>query len=100
MNYFFLSPRTRMLFLFRRIKNCKHKYSCLESVFRKFYEVAVFYGLIRIPLKWIASRAIGGSEQSRIDSKWLIAAEILGVILIGCLRAAGCMVRFMNEEII
>ena len=88
-----------MLFLFRRLQNCKHKYSCLESVFRKFYEVAVLYGLLRVPLKWLASRAVEGTEPS-IDSKWLIAAEIIGVILLGCLRTAGCMVRFMNEEVI
>jgi hypothetical protein len=39
-------------------------------------------------------------EENIMDSKLFIFAEILGLTLIGGLRSAGCLVRFLNEEII
>jgi hypothetical protein len=84
-----------MLFLFRRLHNCNHKYSCIENVLRKFYDTALFFGLIRIPLKFLASKS-----TDKLESKWAVAAEVIMVLVIGCLRSVGCLARFMNEEII
>ena len=43
---------------------------------------------------------ISNEGENIMDSKYFIAAEILGLIVMSGLRSAGCMVRFMNEEII
>lgn len=47
-----------------------------------------------------AEQSSSSSVANIMDSKFFIAAEFLALLLIGGLRSAGCMVRFMNEEII
>ena len=39
-------------------------------------------------------------DDNIMDSKMFIISEILGLLIFGGLRSAGCFVRFMNEEII
>ena len=98
-NYFYLNQRTRFLFLFRRLNGCQHKYSCIESTIRKLYQVISFYGVLRLPLYYLA-RNMQGAEDLIFDNKAFIAAEVCSLLLIGSLRSAGCFLRFMNEEII
>ena len=50
LKYLMLSPRTRLLFLFRRLNTCSHKYSCLESILRKVAGTLIGYVLIRYPV--------------------------------------------------
>ncbi|CDW90939.1 UNKNOWN [Stylonychia lemnae] len=98
-NYFLMNGKTRMLWLFRRLNLCKHKHSCAESAFRKLFEVLSFYSLIRVPLRYIVG-ALSQEGENIMDSKYIIGAEIASLFVIGGLRSAGCMVRFMKEEII
>lgn len=69
----------------------------MESVLRKLYEVVSLYGLVRVPLKMLAAKE---GEANPFDSKWVIAGEVALLCLLGAVRSAGCLVRFMSEEII
>jgi hypothetical protein len=58
-----------------------------------------FYSLIRVPLKY-AIGLMSNEGENIMDSKFMIGAEVAALVLLGGLRSAGCMVRFMEEEII
>lgn len=99
-NYLFLNERTRLLFIFRRLNGCHHKYSCIESIIRKMYQVISVYGLIRLPLYYILNSLKKEGNSHIMDSNGFICFEILSLLLVGSLRSAGCYARFMQEEII
>jgi hypothetical protein len=62
------------------------------------YQVVTFYGLFRVPIYMLANRING--DDNIMDSKFFIFTEVLGLLIFGGLRSAGCFIRFMNEEII
>lgn len=97
MNYFFLSQRTRFLFLFRRLNGCSHKHSCFESIARKLYNCFAYYGLIRIPLYFLWKH-FQGADNNVMDKGSFIIAEVLALLLLGGLNSAGCFIRYMNED--
>lgn len=53
MNYFRLNECTRLLFLFRRLITCRHRYSCIESIIRKFSRSVRNYLVLRMPVYYL-----------------------------------------------
>jgi hypothetical protein len=98
MNYFYLSETTKLLFLFRRLNTCNHKFSCLESILRKLYGTVSAYATLRIPLHYLLTKF---GYEKLTSSKTLIAVELSCLLVFALIRAAGgCFVRYLHEEVI
>lgn len=50
MNWLSLGQHTRMIFLFRRLNTCRHKFSCAESILKRFYKWITGYLVLRVPV--------------------------------------------------
>lgn len=95
--YFLNGEQTRMLFMFRRLNTCNHRYSCFESILRKFYQALSIYTVMRLPLHFLWTHLSPDSGPS----KAFLIAELSTVVAISLLRAGGgCLIRYMHEEVI
>jgi hypothetical protein len=97
MNYFYMSETTRLLFLFRRLNTCLHKFSCAENILRRFYKfVSVYTTLIRLPIHLILRKF--GFQQ---PSNTILGLEIFTIVIFGLLYSgASCLIRYLHEEVI
>ena len=87
------------MFLFRRLNGCTHKHSCVENVARKLYDWTTFYAIARIPIYYLAAH-LQGEGNNLLDKSGFMLAEVVGLLILGGLSSAGCLVRFMTEEVI
>jgi hypothetical protein len=98
MRYLHLTEHTRLLFLFRRLNTCQHRYSCLESITRGFFKVMRTYLVLRVPLKYAVEKV---AESQVMETKAFIAVEVALLVLGGLLAAGGgCLLRYLHEEVI
>ena len=96
MNYLYLNETTRMLFLFRRLNSCQHKFSCIESIMRRLYKfMSVYTTMIRLPIHLIMKK------YDVEVSKTLIGIEVFTMLMLGIMYAGGsCLIRYLHEEVI
>jgi len=96
MNYLYLNESTRMLFLFRRLNTCQHKFSCLENIMRRFYKfMSVYTTLIRLPIHLMMK------SYKFEASKTFIGVEIFTILMFGLIYSGGsCLIRYLHEEVI
>jgi hypothetical protein len=98
-NYLFLNERTRFIFLFRRINTCRHKFSCIESILRRFYQAISLYTSIRVPLQFLIQKCFPNRLEF-LCNKYFLAAEIFLLLTVALIRAGGgCLIRYMHEEV-
>ena len=96
MRWMYIGEHTKMLWMFRRLNNCPHKFSCFESILRKFYQSLSTYAILRVPLHYLLSSFIETPQ-----SKTVVLIELFSVLSICLLRAAGgCFVRYLHEEVL
>lgn len=96
MNYLYLNETTRMLFLFRRLNSCQHKFSCIESIMRRLYKfMSAYTTMVRLPLHLIMKK------YDVEVSKTLIGIEVFTMLMLGIMYAGGsCLIRYLHEEVI
>mmetsp|Transcript_31009 Transcript_31009/g.30467 ORF Transcript_31009/g.30467 Transcript_31009/m.30467 type:complete len:165 (+) Transcript_31009:280-774(+) len=99
-NFFYLGQRTRFLFLFRRVHGCNHKHSCFEHVVRKIFNWVLCYGVCRIPLYYFVKNMSTEGGEHMMDKGSFLMGELIMLILVGGLSAAGCFLRYFNEDIV
>jgi hypothetical protein len=96
MRWMYIGEHTKMLWMFRRLNNCPHKFSCVESILRKFYKAISVYSIIRIPLHFLLSKFF-----ETPFSKTFIIVETMTVLAFSLVYAAGgCFVRYLHEEVL
>lgn len=104
MNWLSIREHTRMMVLFRRLNTCRHRFSCAESILRRFYKWVSGYIMVRVPLYYMFASLFyaGASDPSHFmaNRKFLIAEAVLlgfsGVLYAGF----ACFIRYLNEEIV
>ena len=96
MRWIYIGEQTKMLWMFRRLNNCPHKFSCTENILRRFYQTLSTYAVLRIPLHYLLSNIIDIQQ-----SKTLLIVEALSILTFSFIRAAGgCFVRYLHEEVL